>query len=101
MSQEVGPMAWGSQSEVFLGDDLVSTREYSDDTARVIDEEVEKILRKQEARCRETLKAHREALDLVAKALLEHETIAGDEVLRLIEVSKNGSAPAAVAAKSS
>ncbi len=101
MSQEVGPMAWGSQSEVFLGDDIVSTREYSDDTARVIDEEVEKILRKQEARCRETLTTHRNALDLVAKALLEHETIAGDEVLRLIEVSKNGSAPAAVAAKSS
>lgn len=98
MSQEVGPMAWGSQSEVFLGDDIVSTREYSDNTARVIDEEVEKILRKQEARCRETLKAHRKALDLVAKALLEYETIAGEEVLLLIEASKNGSDPAEVLA---
>ena len=91
MSPEVGPMAWGSQSEVFLGDDIVSTREYSDNTARVIDKEVEKILRKQEARCRETLKTHRKALDFVAKALLEYETVAGDDILRLIEASKNGS----------
>ena len=91
MSPEVGPMAWGSQSEVFLGDDIVSTREYSDNTARVIDKEVEKILRKQEARCRETLTAHRKALDFVAKALLEYETVAGDDILRLVEASKNGS----------
>ena len=98
MSQEVGPMAWGSQSEVFLGDDIVSTREYSDETARIIDHEVEKILRKQESRCRETLKTHRKALDLVAQALLEYETIAGEDVLRLIETSKNGSDPAEVLA---
>ena len=91
MSPEVGPMAWGSQGEVFLGDDIVSTREYSDNTARVIDKEVEKILRKQEARCRETLTTHRKALDFVAKALLEYETVAGDDILRLIEASKNGS----------
>ena len=98
MSPEVGPMAWGSQSEVFLGDDIVSTREYSDNTARVIDKEVEKILRKQESRCRETLTTHRKALDFVAKALLEYETIAGDDVLRLIEASKNGSDPAEILA---
>ena len=91
MSPEVGPMAWGSQGEVFLGDDIVSTREYSDNTARVIDKEVERILRKQEARCRETLTTHRKALDFVAKALLEYETVAGDDILRLVEASKNGS----------
>ncbi|HVM39804.1 MAG TPA: ATP-dependent zinc metalloprotease FtsH, partial [Acidimicrobiia bacterium] len=37
MSKEIGPMAWGSQGAVFLGEDLVHTRDYSDDTARVID----------------------------------------------------------------
>ena len=98
MSPEVGPMAWGSQGEVFLGDDIVSTREYSDNTARVIDKEVERILRKQEARCRETLKTHRKALDFVAKALLEYETVAGDDILRLVEASKNGSDPAEILA---
>jgi cell division protease FtsH len=86
MSQRIGPMAWGSQGQVFLGDDLMHTRDYSDDTARVIDEEVERILREQESRCRDILTEHRAGLDLVAKALLEHETIDGDEVIRLIRV---------------
>ncbi len=98
MSERVGPMAWGSQGQVFLGEDLMHTRDYSDDTARVIDEEVERILREQEDRCRQVLTTHRNALDLVARALLEHETIDGAEVLRLVEVggggaTTNGSAP--------
>ena len=38
----IGPMAWGSQGAVFLGEDLMHTRDYSDETARVIDEEVER-----------------------------------------------------------
>ena len=45
MSDRIGPMAWGSQGQVFLGEDLMHTRDYSDETARVIDEEVEQILR--------------------------------------------------------
>jgi cell division protease FtsH len=84
MSNRIGPMAWGSQGQVFLGEDLMHTRDYSDETARVIDEEVERILREQEDRCRDTLKANRKALDLVARALLEHETIDGEEVQRLV-----------------
>ena len=56
MSDRVGPMAWGSQGgAVFLGEDLMHTRDYSDETARVIDEEVERILREQEDRCRQIL----------------------------------------------
>jgi cell division protease FtsH len=93
MSERIGPMAWGSQGQVFLGEDLMHTRDYSDDTARVIDEEVEKILRDQEERCRQTLVEHRRGLDLVARALLEHETIDGREVERLIELGRNGHAP--------
>jgi cell division protease FtsH len=93
MSTEIGPMAWGSQHQVFLGDDLMHTRDYSDDTARVIDQEVERILREQQDRCRVVLKEYRHALDLVARALLEHETINGAEVLRLIGVSRSGPAP--------
>jgi cell division protease FtsH len=96
MSQRIGPMAWGSQGQVFLGEDLMHTRDYSDETARVIDEEVEKILREQEDRCREVLGANRNGLDLVARALLEHETIDGDEVQRLIEVGRTGASPETV-----
>jgi cell division protease FtsH len=90
MSERIGPMAWGNQGQVFLGEDLMQTRDYSDDTARIIDEEVEQILREQEGRCRETLTKHRNGLDLVARALLEHETIDGSEVVRLIGVAANG-----------
>ena len=97
MSDRVGPMAWGSQGQVFLGDDLMHTRDYSDDTARVIDEEVQRILTDQEDRCRKLLTDHRNALDRLARALLEHETISGDEVGRLVKVAASpGSTPAPV-----
>jgi len=85
MSSRIGPMAWGSQGAVFLGEDLMHTRDYSDDTARVIDEEVERILREQEERGRRVLRQHRRGLDAVAAALLEHETIDGAEVARLVD----------------
>ncbi len=88
MSERIGPMAWGSQNQVFLGDDLLHSRDYSDETARVIDIEVERILRGQEDRCRQVLLDERNGLDLVARALLEHETIDGAEVSRLIDVGR-------------
>jgi len=85
MSDRVGPMAWGSQGMVFLGEDLMHSRDYSDDTARVVDEEVEAILRRQEDRARQVLGDLRGGLDLVARALLEKETIDGAEVGRLVD----------------
>jgi cell division protease FtsH len=89
MSERVGPMAWGSQGQVFLGEDLMSTRDYSDETARIIDEEVELILRHCEQGCHDLLTEHRHSLDLVARALLEHETISGDEVRRLVRLGND------------
>ena len=84
MSDRVGPMAWGSNNQVFLGEGLINGRDYSDETARVIDEEIERILRTQEARARHALVEHRGALDRVAAALLEKETISGDDVAMLV-----------------
>lgn len=78
-------MAWGSQGQVFLGEDLMHTRDYSEDTSRVIDDEVERILRTQEERAMELLTRHRGGLDAVAHALLEQESIDGEEVGRLID----------------
>ena len=86
MSDDIGPMAWGSQQQVFLGEDLMTSgREYSDEMARRIDDEVSKILRSQEQRARDILSKHRVGLDKVAEALLEHETIDGPTVARLIQ----------------
>ncbi|MBA2608952.1 MAG: ATP-dependent zinc metalloprotease FtsH, partial [Actinobacteria bacterium] len=91
MSDRVGPMAWGAQGMVFLGEDIMqSGRDYSDETSRVIDEEVEHILRTQEERATSYLTTHSGGLDAVAAALLEHETIDGAEVKRLVDVA-NGS----------
>ena len=70
---------------VFLGEDLMHSRDYSDETARVIDEEVEHILRDEEERCRKTLEEYRAGLDSVAQSLLERETLEGEEVARLVD----------------
>jgi cell division protease FtsH len=85
MSDRIGPMAWGSQGAVFLGEDLVHTRDYSDETARVIDEEVERILRTSEEQTHDLLTKYRAGLDAVAQALLQHETLDGLEVERLVD----------------
>ena len=86
MSDKIGPMAWGSSGPVFLGEDLMgSARDYSDDTARLIDEEVSALLREQEERAKELIKKHRKGLDLIAQALLEKETVDGAEVARLVQ----------------
>jgi cell division protease FtsH len=86
MSERVGPMAWAGQQAVFLGEDLMSSqREYSDDTAKLLDEEIARILNEQEQRAHKLLGEHRRGLQLIAEALLEHETIDGPEVARLIQ----------------
>ncbi|NBU60296.1 MAG: ATP-dependent metallopeptidase FtsH/Yme1/Tma family protein [Actinobacteria bacterium] len=86
MSDAVGPMAWSSQQQVFLGEDLMTNgREYSDETARMIDSEIGLILREQEARAKVLLEKNRAGLDLVAQSLLELETIDGATVARLVQ----------------
>jgi len=85
MSKEIGPMAWGQQGQVFLGEDLMHTRDYSDQTAKVVDDEVERILREQESRAIEVLTLHRRGLEAVTRALLENETIDGELAARLID----------------
>jgi cell division protease FtsH len=85
MSERIGPMAWGTEGAVFLGEDLMHSRDYSDVTSRVIDEEVERLLREQEARAMRLLQEHRKGLTLVAQALRERETIDGSEVGRLVD----------------
>jgi cell division protease FtsH len=86
MSDAVGPMAWHSQQQVFLGEDLMSQgREYSDETAKLLDDEIAKILHDQEQRAHDLLDKHRRGLELIADALLEQETIDGPTVAKLIQ----------------
>ena len=87
MSEKIGPMAFGGGAPVFLGDDMMQSREYSEEVSSLIDEEIQRLLREQETRCRDLLTTNRNALNLVARGLLEHETLSGDEVRRLIGVA--------------
>lgn len=85
MSSKLGPMAWGSHGMVFLGEDLMHTRDYSEDTSRIIDEEVEEILRVSEKRAIELLRHYKSGLKAVADELLRKETISGEEVGQLVD----------------
>jgi cell division protease FtsH len=84
MSERFTHMALGGEErEVFLGEDLAKTREYSEQTAREIDEEVQTILRKAYSLARKTLEGKRGELDRLVEMLLEHEEIEGQQVLQL------------------
>ena len=98
MSDRVGPRAWGGSAPVFLGEDFGQQREFSEDTSRLIDDEVERMLREGEERCTDLMTEHRHALDLIARGLLEQETISGHEVNRFITLSMNGSTEASAVA---
>jgi cell division protease FtsH len=87
MSDRIGPMAWGSQGQVFLGEDLMHTRDYSEHTSQTIDDEVELILRAQEQRALEVLARHRGGLDALARALLDEETVSGEAVGQLVDAA--------------
>ncbi len=88
MSDAIGPMAWSGHQQVFLGEDLMTQgREYSDTTARTIDDEIARILHDQERRARALLEKHRPALDAIAECLLERETMDGAEVANMVHES--------------
>ena len=86
MSDSLGPMSFGKKNEeIFLGREIQSHRDYSEETARMIDEEVVKIVRKAQQKAKRILKTKVKYLHGIAQALLEHETINGDEVLNIMK----------------
>ncbi len=82
----LGMVAYGESSDtVFLGREITRSQTYSEETARKIDAEVFRIVNEQYARATEILVARRPALDKVAEALLEHETIEGKHVMEILQ----------------
>ena len=96
MSDVVGPMTFGKKNEeVFLGREIQSQRDYSEDMAKIIDKEVVKIVRKAQVTAEKILKKNISKLHGIADALLEKETIDGEDVLAIVNgrkssPSKNG-----------
>jgi cell division protease FtsH len=85
MSERLGHMALGGRREhVFLGEEIAQRRDYSEETAREVDEEIRIIIGESYKRAVDTLEKHRNDLDRVAEALMEKEELAGREVLDLM-----------------
>jgi cell division protease FtsH len=83
---DLGPIAMGeNQDTVFLGRDITRSQHISEDTARKVDTAVSEILNSQYKRCEVIIAEHREALDKVAQALLEYETVEGKHVLEILK----------------
>jgi cell division protease FtsH len=83
---ELGMVALGeSQSGGYLGQGGITSKNYSEETAQKIDKIVRDMISEQYSRALDVLNVHRKALDTIAEALLEHETIDGKHVLEIIE----------------
>jgi cell division protease FtsH len=86
MSEKLGRVRYrANEQEVFLGHSVAQTNNMSEETARLIDEEVRKLIEDGEQTARRILTDHRDQLEIVAKGLLEYETLSGDEVRGLLK----------------
>lgn len=86
MSEKIGPMTLGEKEElVFLGRELTTERNYSEDTARLIDREVKKLIDGGHKTAKEILTRRRKKLDEIAKVLIEKETIEKEEFEKLVK----------------
>ena len=85
MSARIGPVTFGKTEElVFLGREISETRDYSEETARIIDEEVRALIVQAAARAKAILVEHRDLLDHLAATLLEVETLQGEDLARVL-----------------
>jgi cell division protease FtsH len=81
MSDALGPLSFGdNQEQVFLGKELIHSKDYSEDTARMIDDEVRRIVDEGYEKAKKLLKDNSEMLEAIAQALLDRETISGADI---------------------
>ncbi|MGE0764868.1 MAG: ATP-dependent zinc metalloprotease FtsH [Hyphomicrobiaceae bacterium] len=89
MSEKLGPLRYtDNQQEVFLGHAITQRQNMSEETARMIDDEVRLIVTAGQAKAWEVLGAHRADLEAIAQALMEYETISGEECLAVMRGEK-------------
>ena len=86
MSEKLGNLRYNNDTEeVFLGHSVAQSKNISDFTAKLIDEEVRSLANEADKKCRKILQDNIEELHIVAKGLLEYETLSGDEIKDLIK----------------
>jgi cell division protease FtsH len=100
MSEKLGPLTFGKENGmVFLGRDIGEERHYSEETAQLIDSEIKRIIDEAYVAAKKTLTDNRDKLEMLAKRLLERETLEGNEVREMLGIplespSENGAVPA-------
>lgn len=90
MSKKIGPLQFGSSDsgQVFLGKDMQSEPNYSDQIAYEIDSEIQRIIKEQYERCKQILTEHKSQLELIAKTLLVEETLVAEQIQSLFKEGK-------------
>jgi len=89
MSDVLGPLTFGKKEEaIFLGREIAQHRDYSEQTAQTIDREVRDIVERNYRRAREILQTQLQTLHNLAKALIEYETLDGEEVEAIVQGRK-------------
>jgi len=91
MSKRLGPLTWGKRQQLaFLGVESQEERNYSEETARLIDEEVKELVDEARQRAETILTEKRELLDELARELEKKEILSGEEVDRILGISDEG-----------
>ena len=85
MSERLGNITLGkSHGPVFLGRDLIEEKNYSDETASIIDEEIKHIVDECYSRAKKLIQENQEKLKLLANTLFEKEVLSGEEIKRML-----------------
>jgi cell division protease FtsH len=84
MSDSIGPLEWTYAEDNYLGQSGLRNAPMSDDTAKLIDREIKALVEGGLSRAKQVLTDHNDQLHMLAQALLEYETLTGDEIKRLI-----------------
>jgi cell division protease FtsH len=91
MSEKLGPLSYAKgEEQVFLGREIAQHRDYSEDTARMIDEEINKLIKDAYDRAANVLNENTDILHKLAELLMEQETVLGKELDELIKELRPG-----------
>jgi len=89
LSDKLGPLAYGDQQEeVFLGYSMGQRNHISEETTKIIDSEIRRIVEDGYVKARDIITAKREDLEVLARGLLEYETLSGEEIINLLKGQK-------------
>jgi len=90
MSKEIGPMTVGREDkQVFLGRDMTQQDFFSEDTARLVDNEIRNLIHTSHQTATDIIASHKELMDILSNELLEKETLTVDEIFSIILANIN------------